>query len=121
MKKISMKKIGKLFPIIGVILFIYIIIEIGAEKIAHAFLSVPLQFYALSSIIFIPILILYIYQWQYICRKQKMDFSFFYIMKIYLLGLFYGTVTPGGIGWHIRIFYLRKKVKLQSKNVWQIL
>jgi len=30
-------------------------------------------------------------------------------MRVFFVGFFYGFITPGGIGWHIRIFYMRKK------------
>ena len=36
-------------------------------------------------------------------------------MKIFLIGLFYGSITPSGVGWHIRIYYLKKK----SKATWE--
>ena len=109
MKKIDLKKISKFHPIIGIILFVYIIIDIGIEDIADAFVQIPIQYYLLAALPVIPRVLLYSFKWQYICRKQKMDFSYWYLTKIFLISVFYGNVTPGGIGWHIKIFYLRKK------------
>jgi len=110
-EKINMKKIVKLVPIIGIVLFIYIIIDIGAEKIASTFFSVPIQFYALALLLFVPKLFLSSYKWQFISRKQKMDFSLRYLAKIFLITLFLGSVTPGAIGLHLRIYYLKEKSK----------
>ena len=112
MKKFDIKKLGKLFPIIGIILFIYIIINIGTDNILDAFTKIPIPYYLLALVPLVPRLIISVYSWQYISKKQKMNFRFFYLMKIYLISLFYGNVTPLGIGWHIRIFYLRKKKKV---------
>jgi uncharacterized protein (TIRG00374 family) len=109
--KIDVKNLSKLFPIIGIIFFIYIIIDIGIEKIAGAFISVPIQFYVLALLIFIPRLFLSSYKWQYICKKQKMDFSLLYLAKIFLMTLFLGSVTPGAIGMHLRIYYIKEKCK----------
>lgn len=111
MEKINLKKVGKFVPVIGVILFIYLIINIGIEKIANTFILIPIQYYILAFLPFFLRLLLYTLKWQYICKKQKMDFSLIYLMKIFLISMFYGNVTPAGIGWHIRIFYLRKKSK----------
>jgi len=116
MKKFDIKNLGKLFPIIGIILFIYIIISLGTDNILDAFIKIPIQYYLLALVPIIPRLIVSIYSWQYICKKQKMNFKFFYLMKIYLISLFYGNVTPLGIGWHIRIFYLRKKKKVSIEK-----
>ena len=109
MKKISLKKIGKLFPIIGIVLFIYIIIDIGPEKIVNAFFLIPIQYHLLALLLFIPGLFLSAYKWQFISKKQKMNFGILYLTKIFMISLFYGIVTPGGIGWHMRIYYLKEK------------
>ena len=71
MKKIINQKIVNiLFPFIGFIIFLYIIINIGIDKIAYAFISIPIQYYILSLCIFIPRLYLTSYKWQIISKKQ---------------------------------------------------
>jgi uncharacterized protein (TIRG00374 family) len=111
MKKINLNKIMKFAPIIGIILFIYIIVDIGVEKIGGAFLSIPLQFYVLALLLFIPRLFVFVYKWQFISKKQRIDVGFWYLTKTFMVSLFYGSVTPGAIGWHMRIFYLKEKSK----------
>lgn len=111
LQKINAKQIGKLVPIIGIILFIYIFLSIGVEKIIHTFLLIPPQFYLFSLIVFIPKLLLAAYKWQYISLKQKMHFDFFYLAKLFLMSLFYASLTPGALGMHIRIYYLKKKTE----------
>ena len=110
-KKINSKTIIKIFPIIGIILLAYIIYNIGAEKITTTFISIPIEYYVLALLLFIPRILLYVYQWQLICKKQKMDFSFLYLFKVSIICLFYGSVTPGSLGWHLRIYYLKEKTK----------
>ena len=111
-KKIDFKKLWKFVPIIGLILFIYIIISIGIEKIANAFVLIPVHIYIIASLPVILRVFIYGYKWEYISKKQKIDLSFFYYLKITLVCMFYSLVTPGGLGWHIRIFYLQKKTKI---------
>ena len=109
MKKVDLKKIKKFIPIIGIILFIYIIIDIGVKEIANTFILIPIQYYILSLLIFIPRLLLTAYKWQYLGKKQKMNFSILDLSKISLVSSYYGSLTPGGIGAYIRIYYLKKK------------
>ena len=110
-EKIKLKNIGKLFPIIGIIIFIYIITDIGIEKIGSAFSLIPLEYFLLALLLFIPRWLLSSYKWYFISKKQKMDFKLFFLSKIFLITLFLGSITPGAIGLHLRIYYLKKKSK----------
>jgi uncharacterized protein (TIRG00374 family) len=107
----KLKNIGKLFPIIGIIIFIYIINDIGIEKISFVFSSIPLIYFLLAFLLFIPRWLLSSYKWFYISKKQKMDLKLFFLSKIFLITLFLGSITPGSIGLHLRIYYLKKKSK----------
>lgn len=109
LERINLKKITKFIPLIGIVLFLYILFDIGFEKIIHAFSFIPWYFYIIALFIFIPKLFLAGIKWQYLNDKQEIHISFLSIIKLYLLGLFYGSVTPGAIGMHIRVYYLRKK------------
>lgn len=110
-EKIKLKNIGKLFPIIGIIIFIYIINDIGIEKIGSAFSSIPLEYFLLALLLFIPRWLLSSYKWYFISKKQKMDFKLFFLSKIFLITLFLGSITTGAIGLHLRIYYLKTKSK----------
>ncbi len=87
-EKKKLKNIGKLFPIIGIIIFIYIITDIGIEKIGSAFSSIPLEYFLLALLLFIPRWLLSSYKWYFISKKQKMDFKLFFLSKIFLITLF---------------------------------
>jgi len=111
MKKNNLKKIGKLLPIFGLIIFIYIVYNIGIEKIVNAFFSIPIQFFILALLIVLLRIFVYTYKWRYICNKMKIILNYHDLVKIYLIGIFYGNLTPGALGLHIRIFYMIKKSK----------
>ena len=110
-EKVNLKKITKFIPLIGIVLFLYILFDIGYEKIIEAFSFIPWYYYIFALIVFIPKLLLAGIKWQYINKKQEKRISYIPVLKLYLLGLFYGSVTPGAIGMHIRVYYLRKKTR----------
>lgn len=115
-RKLPLKKLTKFIPVIGLLLFVYILFNIGYEKIINAFSMIPWYFFVLSILVFLPKLFLAGIKWQYINKKQEIHISFFTILKLYLLGLFYGSVTPGAIGMHIRVYYLRKKAQVSFEK-----
>ena len=116
MKKINFNKVGKFLPFLGVFLFIYIIYDIGIEKIAHSFSLIPIYYFLIAAIFFIPRVVLLAYKWHYICKKQKMDYNLLYLIKLVFISIYYSSITPGGFGWYIRIFYLRKKAKVSIEK-----
>jgi uncharacterized protein (TIRG00374 family) len=101
----------KLFPLIGIALLLYMFLEIGLDKIVSTFLALPWYYYLLALLVFLPRMFLYSYKWQYISKKQQMDLPLIFLMKIFLISLFYGGVTPGAIGLHLRIYYLKEKAQ----------
>ena len=109
LENIQWKKYTKFIPIIGIILFLYILFDIGIEKISQAFSLIPWYYYIFALLVFIPKLLLVGIKWQYLNRKQEINISYLSILKLYLLGLFYASVTPGAIGMHIRVYYIKKK------------
>ena len=111
-RKINFKKLAKFLPIIGLILFVYMIYAIGAEKIANTFASIPLHIYVLAFIPSIVRVFLSALKSQYIAKKQKISLPFVEYTKIVLMSIFYGIIIPGGIGWHIKVFYLSRKAKV---------
>jgi uncharacterized protein (TIRG00374 family) len=112
MKKIMNQKIiNILFPIIGFIIFIYIIFDIGIDKITNTFLTIPIFYYLIALSLFIPRLFFTSYKWLIISKKQKFNFNLLFLANIFLKTMFFGSITPGAIGLHLRIYYLKIKSK----------
>jgi uncharacterized protein (TIRG00374 family) len=108
-KETNQKIINILFSTIGFIIFIYLVFNIGIEKITNTFLSIPISYYLVALSLFLPRLFLTSYKWLIICNKQKFNFDLFFLAKLFLKTMFYGSVTPGAIGLHLRIYYLKKR------------
>ncbi|MBU0497808.1 MAG: flippase-like domain-containing protein [Candidatus Thermoplasmatota archaeon] len=105
-------RIRNILPSIGIIIFIYIIYNIGYEKIVHLFLLISPIYLFIALLFIAPRIILSSYKWLIICKKQKMNFHLFYIIKIFLISMFYGTVTPASLGGFISVYYIKNKDKV---------
>lgn len=106
-----MKKITKLLPIIGIIIFVYIIYSIGFDKIFSAFKNMNLK-YLIPALIFLTIeIILLAYKWGIIIKLQGFKIKFKEVLKFYLMGNFYGFITPSRVGSLIRANYLKEKTE----------
>ena len=106
-------KIKTILPIIGIIIFIFIIIEIGLDNIVSSLLLINPIFFFIASLLIIPRIILSSYKWLIICRKQKMFFHLFFIIKIFLISIFYSIITPASVGGFISIHYIKKKANVK--------
>jgi len=106
-KKIKYAK--NFLPFIGLSLLIYIIYKVGINKIATSIACINPLYLLFSFLIFIPRIFMSTYKWQVISKKQGINVDLIPMIKINLIGLFYGTITPLWIGDAIRIFYLKEK------------
>jgi hypothetical protein len=99
----------KFLPIIGIIIFIYLILRLDIDKIIDAVLSIPPLFVVLALSLTIPRVLIRNYAWQLILREQQITVSFWQSLKVFLIGYFYGSITPGYIGQLMRVPYLKEK------------
>jgi uncharacterized protein (TIRG00374 family) len=104
-----LKKAKIVLPFIGVIILAYIIYTLDLHKIITAFLSIDPIFIVYALLLTIPLLFIRNAAWQLILREQKITVGFFYSLKIYLIGLFYGSISPGYFGQLMRVPYLKEK------------
>jgi len=98
-----------LLPFIGIAIFIYIIEDIGANNIINALCSINPILFAISLLIFVPRIIISTYRWKMIADMQGIKIGLLSLIKLNLIGLFYGTITPLWLGDYIRIPYLREE------------
>ncbi len=111
MKTKSLKTVKKFLPFIGISIFLYILYTLDVEKIIDAFFSIHPIYIILSLSLTIPRLIIRNYAWQLIQREQKISLHFFQSLKIFLIGYFYGCITPSYIGQLMRVPYLKEVTK----------
>lgn len=100
----------KILPFIGLIFFlIFIILTLDFIELKEAFLRVSPMYIFLSLALTIPGIIIRNYAWQIVLKEQVIKISFLQSLKVFLIGYFYGSFTPGFYGQLMRIPYLKEK------------
>jgi uncharacterized protein (TIRG00374 family) len=109
MVKNLLNKAKLVLPFIGLIILAYIIYSLDVHKIINAFLSIDPKYIVYALLLTLPLLFLRNAAWQLILREQKIQVGFFRSLKIYLIGVFYGSISPGYYGQLMRVPYLKEK------------
>jgi len=104
----SLKRLKTLLPFIGIGMFIYIVHNIGMKNIGHALSNINPWLFGTSLVIFIPRIILSTYRWKMITDYPGLSVPLPLLIKINLIGLFYGAITPLWLGDYVRIPYLQR-------------
>ncbi|MBI2672601.1 flippase-like domain-containing protein [Candidatus Woesearchaeota archaeon] len=104
-------KLKRILPIIGIVLLIYLIYDIGFSKIINAVKGADI-YYLIFGVVLTPIFVLPLaFKWHRILKKQGFNLNFLYVLKIYYIGAFYGFITPSRAGSLMRAYYLKNKTK----------
>ncbi len=102
-------RIKKLLPFVGIIIFVFILTTLDFEKIIDIFSKINLFYAFLSFFVLVPLLLIVNVEWQLLLKHQKINVSFWYSIKNFFIGYFYGFITPGGFGAYTRALYLSDK------------
>tara|TARA_Y100000034_G_scaffold19272_1_gene21688 strand:- start:9095 stop:10027 length:933 start_codon:yes stop_codon:yes gene_type:complete len=101
-------KIKKYLPIIGIIIFLYILFKLDLSNILKEISNSNIN-YLLIAVFFIFIFfITQTLKWFAIAQIQLTKIPFIEALKINIMSMFYGFITPSRIGGIIRSEYLRK-------------
>jgi uncharacterized protein (TIRG00374 family) len=111
MVKNLVSKAKLILPFLGLGILAYIIYSLDIHKIINAFFSIEPIFIVYSLFLTIPLLLIRNMTWQIILKEQKIKVGFLYTLKIYLIGVFYGSISPGFSGQLMRVPYLKEKTK----------
>jgi hypothetical protein len=103
------KAIKRYLPIIGIVLFVYLLIRLDITKIFQEIKNLIWIYIAISIIFIIILYVLQTLKWFVIAKRQKINITFREAFKINFISNFYGFVTPGKLGTIIRADYLKKK------------
>lgn len=107
----------KYLPILGILIFVYLLIRINIVNILKELSSVNLFLIFIALILTFLLLIMQTFKWFLIARKQKIGVGFGEAFKINLIGNFYGFITPSKLGSVIRVDYLKKYTKNIGKGI----
>jgi len=102
-------RVKRFLPLVGIILFFYTIYILDISDIIDAFLSVDLLILLIAIPLTIPRVLIRNYAWKCISDEQQIDISYKGLLSVFLMGYFYGTITPGYLGQLMRIPYLKER------------
>ncbi len=108
--KTKIKKIIKniLFPIIGCLIFLFIIFYLVDVKILFNIFK-KVNYWYLVPVFFLTFLLLGFkaWRWKMLMKKQEIEYSFKKSFSFYSVASFFSLATPGKIGEIVKIFYLQ--------------
>jgi uncharacterized protein (TIRG00374 family) len=102
-------KLKKFLPFIGIILLFYTIHTLDFSKIIDSFLLIKPIFIVISLLLTFPRVFIRNYVWRIIQKEHNIKLSYFQSLKIFLIGYFYGSFTPGYMGQLMRVPYMKEK------------
>lgn len=103
--------IKKILPLIGISIFLYIVLNIGLNKMISTFSKISPTHVIFMLTIAIIATVFQNFQWQLILKKQKINIGFTESLKVLFIGDFYKSVSPGLIGTWMKIPYLKDETK----------
>jgi uncharacterized protein (TIRG00374 family) len=104
--------IKKLLPLIGIVILVLILVFfVDFNQIFTIFSKINPLYTFICFFALIPLILLANIEWQILLKKQKIHVSFFYSIKNFFIGYFYGFITPGALGAYTRSLYLHEKSK----------
>ncbi len=96
----------RVLSVVGFLVLLYLVFRSGVWSIVPILLNLKWEYVLFSAAIIPLIVLLKGYKWNLIMRAHGMDYSTAYASKVWLIGLFTGTFTPGRVGDVVRIFYV---------------
>jgi hypothetical protein len=101
----------KLLPLIGIILFIYIISRLDFLRLWQIINKADYQYFLFLPLTVFLILYLQTLKWQVLLRGQGIKLRFVNLFKIHLISNYYAFITPSRLGYFAKIPYLQNSLK----------
>jgi len=95
-------------PLIGILLFVYILIKIDLLNVLKEMKNVDFAFILIALFFVIMMFFMQTFKWYTVAVFQDIKMPFLEAVKINLITNFYGFVTPSKLGTIIRAEYLKK-------------
>ena len=109
------KALSFILKLILTVFFFFIILrKIDVQQIYATFTSPAPTFLFISTFLCIPNFALKFYKWQFLLKSCKIKADIWVSSKSYLVGLFFGLVTPARAGEIGRVLFLNGQDKLKA-------
>ncbi len=97
----------KLFSLIGILLFIFILTRIDLSSLLEIFLSINLFFLFCALIVNGIAIVVKSFKWKLIVSTLKKEISLSLSIRAFLVGFSFSVLTPAKLGDFVRAFYIR--------------
>lgn len=101
-------KFSKLLPIIGILIFVYILWRIGILKILETLSHVNLFLLSAAILFLIPLIISKAFKWKILINSCDINYPLPKCVSAWLVGFSVGLITPGRVGDFFKVLYLKK-------------
>jgi len=108
MKKSVFFYLRKYSYFFGIFLFVIILAKTDLESILVNIKNVKLSYLVFAALFSFPVLLVKSYCWNYLKKRQNINYSLKDSFLMYGVGLYIGSVTPGRVGELSRALYLKK-------------
>lgn len=117
MVKISAKWVS----LIGVLFFILLVININFVQVIRNLLRADF-FWIFAAILTLIVDVFFMgKKWQLLVKMWHKKFSVYDAVKNYLIGVAYGSATPGRVGDFVKLFDLHKKTGMDKKKCFTLI
>ncbi len=103
MKKSTALKIG-----LTALLFLILFTRIRPSEIFTTFESLNISYLIPALLTVVVLFLIRTYKWEVLLRSTGITRPFFELLKILIIGVFYGAVTPGKVGELGRVYHLKE-------------
>ena len=97
----------KLFSVIGILLFIFILTRIDLSSLFEIFLGINLFFLCCALIVNGITIAVKSFKWKLIVSTLKKEISLSASIRAFLIGFSFSVLTPAKLGDFVRAFYIR--------------
>ena len=101
-------KIKKYSYFLGLVLFIFILLKVDLGAAWQSAKNIKFIYILIASLATFPTLIVRTWCWNYILKKQNINYSLKDTFLMYCSGMYLSIPTPGKIGEFAKAFYLEK-------------
>jgi uncharacterized protein (TIRG00374 family) len=102
-------RLSKLFPLIGLLIFVYIIFTTDLQKVASIIVGANPLLLVASMALSLPIVALKGYKWRVLVKAYDVEYGVLDATKAWLMGFSLSMVTPARVGDLSRAYYLKGK------------
>lgn len=101
---------------IGIGIIVFLFYKIGVTEIQNVIASANVPLLVLALAITLPTLFVKFARWKLVLNLMGAKLPFFSLAKIYLTGIFLGSVTPSKIGDLLKFYFLSKIHNMKSTH-----